>query len=718
TGKEPIWINDQQVFIELDPQCYLKLACCPDTFSPQEIAGQLKPAFDKFTQVYRRLNEKKLRRVNRERSLKPFERLVTQQTLQQRVMATLSHELRNPLNLILGFTELLRETGLNATQSEYAKIISDSGRGLFQTVKMVFQFLQVTTGRVVDEEMDFRLADVVKLIENQLRPIAQSKGLGWSVVLPDEAKLWLRGDMPKLHDVLYYLIENAIKFSTTGTIALKISFSGSDQCRHSFHFEIQDQGKGIDIGHQEEIFQFFSQEDDSITRNYGGLGLGLSLARLFVEHLGGFIELQSAKDQGTRFNFRLCFSECSNHKATDQGLLMPDPAITKNIDILIVDDDPYQRKMAAHILRNWKLSFAASGKQAIDSIRKNPEIGIVLMDIRMPDMDGITATRIIRNELNSKAAIIAVSGEALEATMEECFEAGMDAFVSKPFDPEQLMRTILLHCDALHHIQTELIRNRPVDKLSGLKALLVEDNKMIQLLTMRYLRDLECKAELAHDVESALLMTSAGRHDFILLDLQLPDGTGFEVARHVRKTDENVCIIAYSGEDSEQTLAECKLAGINGLILKSYNTPQELAIKINRLIDEHRQGLGVQQPVDAASMTEKDFNLSMVKEIVGENKPDLILLLEIFVEYSGTTLNQLLAANRTDDLGTIARHAHSLKSSAKQFGMDRAAELLFALEQRTGQLDSSQRIQMCNELEAIFGRTMPALIKEIEKLKT
>lgn len=682
-----------------------------------ETVMPIQPALLKFIDYVGRRLQKKRAHEKRIAEAGPLGALTIDRNLQQKVMATLSHELRNPLNLILGYNTLLQETSLSQVQKEYAAIIKDSAFGLYQTVKKVFQFLHVMTGRMVDEEMDFRITDVVSLLENQLKPQAEAKGLMWSVRISQDASTWLRGDMPKLHDVLFYLIDNAIKFSGGGIIELTVNAAASADGKRAFTFTLRDQGKGVDERNQQRIFEFFSQEDDGITRNYGGLGLGLSLADLFVKRLGGKIQLKSATGLGTSLSFEVCFAECTNHKPIDIAAFVPDKSITEKIGVLVVDDDLYQRKMAAHILRNWKVSFAGSGKEAIEYIRKNPDTAIILMDIRMPEMDGITATRIIRTELHSKAPIIAVSGEALEATIEECFDAGMNAFVSKPFDGDQLLRTVILNCETLREIKPEVIRLRPSDKLTGLRGLVVEDNKMIQLLTMRYLRDLECKAELAPDVETALEMTDRNSFDFILLDLHLPDGTGYEVARKVRETNKTTCLIAYSGEDSDETTALSKEAGINGMILKTYHSAQELAIKINRFIDEMRPQHAKAQQTNVDAERRYDYDLTKVKEIIGDNLTDLVLLLEVFVEHSGKTLEQLLKANRDNDMSELSRYAHSLKSSAKQFGMDRAAELLFALEQRTGNLSQEQLSEMCAELEDIFKRAMPALSGEIEKLK-
>lgn len=697
----------------------------------------LKIGFDKFSNhLNRRLNRKK-EKEKRKHETNPIELLASDPALQQRVMATLSHELRNPLNLIIGYANILLDTQINPALREYVSVIKDSGTGLYQNIKKVFQFLHVMMDKLVDEEMEFRIRDVIAMLENQLMPHIVAKGLQWKLSLPKEAEMWLKGDMPKLYDILLYLLENALKFSSQGAIELIVSYEGIDEDEKGprFGFLIRDQGKGIDALNQLRVFNFFNQEDDSITRNYGGLGLGLSLAEVFVRRLGGHLVLKSAVGLGSLFIFQITFSQAADAERLDLANQMPEPELTANIPILIADDDLYQRKMAAHILRHWKLGFAENGLQAVEYLRSNPDTRVVLMDIRMPEMDGIQATRLIRNELGFSRPIIAVSGEALETTIEECFDAGMNAFVSKPFDADQLVRAVILQCDSLHEQMPGLKKLRRSDRLTGLSGLLVEDNKMIQLLTMRYLRDMECKAELATDLRTAFEKISQNHYDFVLLDLNLPDGSGFDLARKLKPVLQNTCLIAYSGEDSEQTRDMCEQTGIDGIILKAYHTAEELAMKINRIFDQFQpqppQSVS-NSPAEPSSdiqtsaqlqsfdnqYSNSDYDLSKVKEIIGSNSSDLVLLLEVFLEHSGTSLNNLLEANRKGDQKSLSRLAHSLKSSAKQFGMERAAELLFALEQRSGTLSLDERNAMCQELEQIFGRTLPAIAREVELLKS
>lgn len=210
------------------------------------------------------------------------------------------------------------------------------------------------------------------------------------------------------------------------------------------------------------------------------------------------------------------------------------------------------------------------------------------MDIRMPVLDGISATRLIRQDLKSKALVIAVSGEVQEATIEECLMAGMDCFVPKPYDKNLLLRTIVdkLHVPELIVKQEESPRS--ATRLDGLNALIVEDNRMIQLLTSRHMKDLGCSYDLAEDGEAAMTLFDMKSYDFVLLDLYLPDIDGFELARAMRQIHPDSCIIAYSGDDSDETRENCKQSGIDGLLLKNYQKSDELALNINAMLQKDK----------------------------------------------------------------------------------------------------------------------------------
>jgi len=317
------------------------------------------------------------------------------------------------------------------------------------------------------------------------------------------------------------------------------------------------------------------------------------------------------------------------------------------------------------------------------------------MDIRMPVMDGISATRIIRNELKSKALIIAVSGEVQETTIEECLAAGMDCFVPKPYNKSFMIQTITVKLQRpdLVVIDTQT----DYTKLIGLSALVVEDNKMIQLLTNRHMKDAGCNFDMASDGESALEFFRQNTYDLVLLDLYLPDTDGFELARIMRNSRMETCIIAYSGDDSEETKKACSEADMDGMILKNYQKTDELAMCINKLVEKRRMIVSELNRKEALL-----YDLDSVRSIIGDNEEDLIDILQSFVKYSSLMIQNLETFRLSDDHDGIKKTAHTLKSSARQFLMNDTADKLHRLEKDSTIMDKELVNKMIAEVIAEF----------------
>ena len=664
----------------------------------------LVPVLDKFTiqlrRDARRLDKKMLREGNATNK-SAIGNLLVKKDFQRRIVATLSHELRNPLNIILGYLNLLSETKLSKDQQEKLEIINDTSQGLYNTVKKVFQFTNLLLDQHVTDTASFNIVQVFDYLEKRTAHLANKKRLQLSFEIGDGLAVWLLGDVAKLNDILTYLIDNAIKFTSEGNIVVKVKLLTNTVDSLAAQFEVSDTGKGIDSNHQDQIFEFFGQEDDSITRHYGGLGLGLSIAREFVDQMGGSMQVKSQKQKGTLVLFSLPFRRDIHRSDPVKGFqLEVDQKLSAKIKILLVDDDAYQRDMGSKVLKGWNLHLAENGLDAINFLRNNPDTEVILMDIRMPVMDGISATRMIRNELNSKALIVAVSGEVQETTIEECLEAGMDCFVPKPYDKNLLLQTIVdkLKRPELVHAEAESVDNT---KLTGRLALIVEDNKMIQLLTARHMKDAGCIYDLASDGQSAVELFAAKKYDFVLLDLYLPDIDGLELSKIFRKHHENSCIIAYSGDDSDETREACQKAGIDGLILKNYLKTEELALQIN----QHLQ-LRQKQNESVSPNFNPDYDLLALMKIVGNNQDDLKDILNSFISYSSQVLESLRQAAESTDRQSIRKLSHAMKSSARQFQMIRIAEVLERLEYEIDKMDKAEVEKHINQVIEVFSRNM------------
>ncbi|MFZ4463938.1 MAG: response regulator [Bacteroidales bacterium] len=656
------------------------------TFNKTDISD-LSAILDKFTKQLRwdaSNYDKALQRVRARESRSALGNLMMKKEFQKRIVATLSHEFRNPLNILLGYLDLLSDSPLTKEQNEYLEIIKDTSQSLYYTVKKVFQFTNLTLDQSVFDSESFNLFQLFNSLEKLMAHMATKKKINIRFDIDQKLNNWLLGDESKLNDILINLIDNAYKFTSYGEIVVRTKLLTDTPTHVAIQFEVTDTGIGIDTIHHQQIFRFFGQEDDSITRNYGGLGLGLSIANEYVKHMGGTLDLRSDKGKGTSVIFNISFEkDLKRHGSIRQSITGINEDQTRSIKVLLVDDDAYQRDMGVKILKNWNLHIAENGKEAIKFLEQNTDTQVVLMDIRMPVLDGISATRIIRKELNSKALVIAVSGEVQDTTIEECMAAGMDCFVPKPYDKEYLIQTIvgkLQQPDLVIKVEQAPISNT---KLVGLKALVVEDNDMIQLLTAKHMKDAGCSYIIASDGQSALELFEKGSFDFVLLDLYLPDIDGFELAKLMQATGKDACFIAYSGDNSVDTRKACESAMMDGMILKNYKKTDELALNINNLIENKKSRIA-----NAKGTTASIYSIDSVKIIIGDSEEDLIDILKLFVKYSKQMIENLESFRIINDQDGIKRVAHTLKSSAKQFFMNETANKLEKLEYEIANLDS------------------------------
>lgn len=643
----------------------------------------LKPLFDRFSLHFQWVANQAAE--NRKVKNNLAEKFSNEET-QQSIIATLSHEFRNPLNIILGYLDFLSETKLSRDQADYVDVISETSQGLYYTVKKIFQFVTLTLDKVIYDQQSFNLPALFGRIEKMIGLYARKKNLALHFSIDPALQIQFIEDVSKLTDILIYLIENAIKFTSIGEVNVSARLISQTNTEANVRFEVTDTGKGIDREHIQQIFEFFGQEDDSITRQYGGLGLGLSIADQYIQKLGGKLELKSESEKGTSVVFKLKLNKDPQAKANLLSVERIDQSIAKNIKVLLVDDDVYQRNIGQHILEDWNTFTADNGKEAVEFLKQNLDTQLVLMDIRMPVLDGISATRIIRKELKSNAVIIAVSGEVQEATIEECLAAGMNDFVSKPFNKGKLLQKIIsrLHLTPQHKDVSSVFNP---ERLDGMRCLVVEDDKMNQLLSARYLKDLGCVYDMAETGEAALEFYQSNTYNFVLLDLHLPDTDGMKLAKKLKAINNSCCLIAYTGHDSEYIRNACSAAGIDDLILKQYRKAPELASAIHHVLEKYHIRLNKK----SESLMSELYNLSLLDEIVSGNQEELLDIIKTFLDYTVDMLDVLRNLDPSN-LKEVKITAHSLVSSAKQFQMRDIIPVLQQMEHETADL-SVQEIQ-------------------------
>ncbi|MFH1135232.1 MAG: ATP-binding protein [Pseudomonadota bacterium] len=366
-------------------------------------------------------------------------------------LATMSHEIRTPMNAILGFTDLTLDSDITTRQRENLEIVRTSAQHLLNLLNDILDLSKIEAGRVELEENAFNLSDVLEEAARTLSIRATNKGLGFSHRLAPSLPAEVIGDRRRLHQVLFNLIGNAIKFTEKGEVKVDAAAENSTPDKIEVHFTVEDTGIGIPAPKQLEIFDPFTQADSSTTRLYGGTGLGLAISRKLVETMGGVIWVESEEGRGSVFHFTAPFTKISPQESlrpSPPGAVNPAPAAAKTspILVLLVEDNRINQKLAKAFLekKGCRALTAESGLQALQ-ILKRETVDLVLMDIEMPGMNGLDAARVIRDlEENTgrRTPIIALTAHAMKGDRERFIASGMDDYLSKPLDSAALYRII------------------------------------------------------------------------------------------------------------------------------------------------------------------------------------------------------------------------------------------------------------------------------------
>ena len=366
--------------------------------------------------------------------------------IQEQFVANISHEIRTPMNAILGFAGLLQKTSLDKNQHEYVRSIRSSAENLLTIINDILDLSRIESGMMHIERLPFNVRELVDSLATMMNVKAKSRNLYLTTEIDQSIPQILKGDAVRLTQILINLLSNALKFTHDGGVSIKAEFADKKDEMVSVRFVISDTGIGIEPTKQKTIFERFHQAQPETTRRYGGTGLGLSIVKQLVEIQNGTISVNSAPGKGSVFTVVLPY-QISNEAEKEGVRLSPSVAgpLLNKIKILVAEDNPMNQKLLQHLLAQWQINFdmVNNGAEAVKALEQRSEdYALVLMDIQMPEMDGYTATEKVRHDLNLQIPIIAMTAHALAGEKEKCLGAGMDDYISKPINEEELYKLI------------------------------------------------------------------------------------------------------------------------------------------------------------------------------------------------------------------------------------------------------------------------------------
>jgi len=376
-------------------------------------------------------------------------------------LANMSHEIRTPMNAIIGLIRQMQKTTLNHQQQVYANAISNASSNLMVIINDILDFSKIAAGKLTIEYIGFRLQEVIHDAIEIVAEKADEKGIAIYSFFDEAIYPEMMGDPFRIKQVLTNLLSNAIKFTEKGSITISCTLQKQDEQRQYLHLAVTDTGIGMTEEFLEHLFDKFTQEDETIARRFGGTGLGMSIIKQLVELMNGTVEVQSRKNAGTKVTVTMPF-EKGKVNATAKIIAAADADLLKHIKILLVEDNEMNRLLACSVLEQYgaKVEEAENGLDAIKMI-KAKTYDIVLMDMRMPVMDGLQATKIIRKDVSSSLPVIALTANVIKRDKDKCLEAGMNDFLSKPFEEQDLVAIIAKWTGSNIQIEKGAIENHP-----------------------------------------------------------------------------------------------------------------------------------------------------------------------------------------------------------------------------------------------------------------